>query len=151
MSRVDTSEVVELAEQLKKRFGAHDLARLASLITSSSPVARYTPAEFDEIIQRLQGEAARRGFSAKSIEAARLVMVMGASIAEAAEQVSLTRQAVTQLMARIERRIAELPPGWEKVEAWYPGEIAAELERISEKLKAQPGRACSFTIAYEGR
>ena len=151
VGRVNTNDIAGLAEELKKEFSAHDLARLANLITTSSPVAKYTPAEFDEIIQRLQGEAARRGFSDKSIEAARLVMVMGASIPEAADQVALSRQAVAQLMARIERRLAQLPEGWVKVTAWYPGSVAAELGRISEKIKERPDQPCSFTVIYAGK
>ncbi|WP_438942606.1 TrfB-related DNA-binding protein, partial [Pseudomonas savastanoi] len=61
------------------------------------------------------------------ISAARLVLVMGASVSEAALETGLTRQVVHRFMARIRARLEDLPVDWVKVEAWLPPAAAGDV------------------------
>lgn len=51
----------------------------------------------------------------RSLQAARLVPVMKASVTEAAADTGLAQQVVHRLMRRIEPRMAALPGDWMKV------------------------------------
>ncbi|AXQ50983.1 hypothetical protein DZC31_30170 (plasmid) [Stenotrophomonas rhizophila] len=107
--------------------------------------------EFERLMKELEANNSRRGYSEKSIDAARLVLVMGASIAEAAADTNLSRQSVNQLMLRIRRRMATLPQGWVQVSTWFPVEVAKQLAEVAESLKASqaagtPLEGKTFTI-----
>lgn len=97
-----------------------------------------TPKEFADLAARLESTSSRRGYSDKSIEAARLVLVMGASISEAAVETSQSRQSVSQLMQRIKKRIEAIPSNWVRVEQWFPPDVAAQLNKLSRELEALP-------------
>lgn len=127
--------VLEMAEQIKQQFTPEDIQRLIGLIEPGAPSGEMTAEEFDHLMQTLQGQSGRRGYSDKSIAAARQVLVMGAGIAEAAAATGLTRQGVDQLMKRIERRRATLPAGWSKVDEWFPESIARSLRDVAEQLQ----------------
>jgi hypothetical protein len=61
--------------------------------------------EFERVMAILLGMSRHRPFSARSIAAARLVLVMGASVSEAAVETGLARQVVHKLMLRIRSRL----------------------------------------------
>lgn len=127
--------VLQMAEQIKEQFTSDDIQRLIGLIEPGAPSGEMTAEEFDHLMQTLQGQSGRRGYSEKSIAAARQVLVMGAGIAEAAAATGLTRQGVDQLMKRIERRRVTLPAGWSKVDEWFPEDIAKTLRDVATRLQ----------------
>ncbi|WP_217997911.1 TrfB-related DNA-binding protein, partial [Pseudomonas syringae group genomosp. 3] len=82
-------------------------------------------------------------FSEKSIQAARLILVMGASMAEAAADVGLARQVVHRLMKRIRARLQMLPGEWVKVEAWLPPAVAKQVADLAMELAHQARQGCT--------
>lgn len=127
--------VKEMAADIKKSLDPAAIQRLIELIQPSAPTALMTPEAFDDLMDKMQSSSSRRGFSEKSIKAARLVLVMGASVAEAAAETGLTRQAVDQLMKRIERRQATVPAGWVRVDEWFPANIGRDLSDLAKRLQ----------------
>lgn len=145
--------VLDMAEQIKQRFSPDDIQRLIGLIEPGALTGEMTAEEFDHLMQTLQRQSGRRGYSEKSIAAARQVLVIGAGIAEAAAATGLTRQGVDQLMKRIERRRVTLPAGWSKVDEWFPEDIARTLRDVAEQLQAlqAAGRSLNnITIEIDG-
>ena len=145
---------MKMAATIKETFQPAEIAQLVRLIGATPSTAEMSPEEFERLMKELEAQSNRRGDSEKSIEAARLVLVMGASIAEAAVETNLSRQSVNQLMQRIRRRIESLPQGWVKVTDWFPAEVAKQLEKIAESLKAlhasgKPLDTQSFTISLK--
>ncbi|MDX9668607.1 TrfB-related DNA-binding protein [Pseudomonas sp. P5_152] len=132
-------KLVNMAAKIKEAFEPAEIAQLVRLIGPTPSTGEMSPEEFERLMTELQAKSTRRGFSDKSIQAARLVLVMGASIPEAAADTNLTRQAVNQLMQRIRRRMESLPDGWVRVTDWFPVEVAKQLEDIAETLKAAHG------------
>jgi hypothetical protein len=92
--------------------------------------------EFERVMNVLAGQNRRRAFSDRSTSAARLVLVMGASVSEAALETGLTRQVVHRLMARIRARLEDLPADWVKVEAWLRPAAAGEVLALAESLRS---------------
>lgn len=146
--------LMKMAEKIKATYQPAEIAQLVRLISPTPSTGEMSPEEFERLMKELEAQSNRRGYSEKSIEAARLVLVMGASMAEAAEELNLTRQSVNQLMVRIRRRIESLPQGWVKVTEWLPAEVAKQLEKIAESLKAshasgKPLESKKFTITLK--
>ncbi|KPX06476.1 hypothetical protein ALO73_200066 [Pseudomonas syringae pv. daphniphylli] len=83
------------------------IAQLIRMISPVSPCALMAADEFERVMAVLAGQNRRRAFSDRSISAARLVLVMGASVSEAALETGLTRQVVHRLMARIRARLED--------------------------------------------
>ncbi|RMV73130.1 hypothetical protein ALP05_200145 [Pseudomonas caricapapayae] len=71
----------------------------------------------EHVVTFMSCKTGQRAFSAKSLHAARLVLVMGASVAEAAVDAGLTRQVVHRLLVRIRARLDDLPGEQSDVEA----------------------------------
>lgn len=145
---------MKMAATIKETFQPAEIAQLVRLIGATPSTAEMSPEEFERLMKELEAQSNRRGYSEKSIEAARLVLVMGASIAEAAVETNLSRQSVNQLMQRIRRRMESLPQGWVKVTDWFPAEVAKQLEKIAESLKelhasGKPLDTQSFTISLK--
>lgn len=112
-----------LATKITQNYSNAQIAQLIRMISPVSPCALMAADEFERVMAVLAGQNRRRAFSDRSISAARLVLVMGASVSEAALETGLTRQVVHRLMARIRARLEDLPADWVKVEAWLPQQL----------------------------
>ena len=146
--------LVKMAAKIKETYQPAEIAQLVRLIGATPTTGEMSPEEFERLVKELEAKSNRRGYTEKSIEAARLVLVMGASIAEAAADTELSRQAVNQLMQRIRRRMESLPQGWVQVTDWFPVEVAKQLAKVAETLKAshaagKPLDDQSFTISLK--
>lgn len=145
----DEELVLSIAAYINETCEPAEIARLVRMLEPTHPAAEMSAEDFEWFMQELDASSTRRGYSEKSIEAARLVLVKGASITEAAAETNQTRQAVSQLMTRIRRRVEALPKGWVKVDQWLPAEVAAQVESIAEQMKAMPkGKTKVFTITF---
>ena len=146
--------LMKMAAKIKETYEPAEIAQLVRLIGATPSTGEMSSEEFERLMKELEAKSNRRGYTEKSIEAARLVLVMGASIAEAAADTELSRQAVNQLMQRIRRRMESLPQGWVQVTDWFPVEVAKQLAKITETLKAlhaagKPLDDQSFTISLK--
>lgn len=146
--------LMKMAAKIKETYEPAEIAQLVRLIGATPTTGEMSPEEFERLMKELEAKSNRRGYTEKSIEAARLVLVMGASIAEAAADTDLSRQAVNQLMQRIRRRMESLPQGWVQVTDWFPVEVAKQLAKVAETLKAshaagKPLDDQSFTISLK--
>lgn len=146
--------LVKMAAKIKETYQPAEIAQLVRLIGATPSTGEMSPEEFERLMKELEAKSTRRGYSEKSIEAARLVLVMGASIAEAAADTEQSRQSVNQLMQRIRRRMESLPQGWVQVTDWFPVEVAKQLAKVAETLKAshaagKPLDDQSFTISLK--
>ena len=144
-------ELQIMAAQIKVAHSPGEIAQLVRLISPTPSTGEMSAEEFERVMKVLVAHNKRRPYSAKSITAARLVLVMGATISEAAAEVGLNRQNVSVLMKRIRGHMESLPKGWVKVGEWYPGEVATQLGEISESLKelhaaGKPLDGLTFTI-----
>lgn len=129
-------KLLALVAELKASYQPSELAQLARLISPAPSTGDMSANAFERVIQVLVAQNNRRPYSEKSKVAARLVLVMGASIAEAAAEVGLSRQVVNRLMLRIRSCMESLPAGWVKVSDWFPGDVAKQLGALSEPLRA---------------
>ncbi|NMZ71443.1 TrfB transcriptional repressor [Pseudomonas peli] len=146
----DEDSILKMAAHIRETYTPAEIAQLLRLVEPTPPTAEMSPEDFEQLMQELGASNTRRGYSDKSIEAARLVLVKGASVTEAAAETNQTRQSVSQLMTRIRRRIEALPKGWVKVEQWLPEDVATQVESIAEQMKAMPkGKAKVFTITFQ--
>jgi transposase-like protein len=125
-----------LAAKITQSYSNAQIARLIRMISPVSPCALMAADEFERVMNVLAGRNRRRAFSDRSISAARLVLVMGASVSEAASETGLTRQVVHRLMARIRARMEDLPADWVKVETWLPSAAAGEVLALAESLRS---------------
>lgn len=124
-----------MALDIKQALKPADVAQLIRLIEPTPSTGEMSAEEFENLMAELNAKSTRRGYSETSTAAARLVLVMGASIAEAAAETEVSRVTVHQLLRRIRRRMEDLPKGWVPVSAWLPVEIAKQLESIEAMLK----------------
>ncbi|HDQ4405497.1 TPA: hypothetical protein P8734_005695 [Pseudomonas aeruginosa] len=143
---------MKMAAQIKEKYQPGEIAQLIRLIEPTPSTGEMSAEEFERLMKELEAKSTRRGYSEKSIEAARLVLVMGASVAEAATETNQTRQSVNQLMVRIRRRMESLPQGWVQVSDWFPADVAKQLVKVAESLKAahaagKPLDTKTFTIS----
>lgn len=67
-----------------------------------------------------------------TVDVARLVLVEGATQADAAARSGMSRQRVYGIMKRFEAARQTLPTDWKKVEVWLPPKLAAEVEAMAE-------------------
>lgn len=130
-----SSDIVEVVDHILRTYSSSKISQIVRLISSAPECALMTPAEFERVMQILAGQNRRRPFSERSIHAARLVLVMGASVAEAAADAGLARQVVHRLMIRIRARLQMLPGDWVKVEAWLPAAAAAQVSALAVELE----------------
>ncbi|RMS11023.1 hypothetical protein ALP72_01668 [Pseudomonas coronafaciens pv. coronafaciens] len=128
-----------LATKIIQHYSNAQIAQIAQLIRMISPVspcALMTAEEFERVMAVLAGQNRRRAFSDRSTNAARLVLVMGASVSEAALETGLARQVVHRLMTRIRSRLEGLPADWVKVEAWLPPAAAGDVLALAQSLRS---------------
>ncbi|AVI88145.1 hypothetical protein BTW15_29410 [Pseudomonas syringae pv. tomato] len=125
-----------LATKIIQNYSNAQIAQLIRMISPVSPCALMAADEFERVMNVLAGQNRRRAFSDRSISAARLVLVMGASVSEAALETGLSRQVVHRLMARIRARLEDLPADWVKVEAWLPPAAAGDVLALAQSLRS---------------
>ncbi len=125
-----------LATKIIQHYSNAQIAQLIRMISPVSPCALMTAEEFERVMVVLAGQNRRRAFSDRSINAARLVLVMGASVSEAALETGLARQVVHRLMTRIRSRLEGLPANWLKVEAWLPPATAGDVLALAQSLRS---------------
>ncbi|WP_090362650.1 hypothetical protein [Pseudomonas coleopterorum] len=101
--------VLATATQIQQTFSSAQVAQLIRLISPAAQCALMSPYAFERVIAFMSCRSGHRAYSAKSLHAARLVLVMGASVAEAAADAGLSRQVVHRLMARIQTRLDASP------------------------------------------
>lgn len=128
-------DVEEIASQILANYTPSQVAKLVRLISPGSACALMSAEEFERVMDVMAGQSRGRGFSNRSRHAARLVLVMGASIAEAAEDAGLARQVVHRLMSRIRARMETLPPDWLRVEVWLPAVEARQVMDLAAALR----------------
>ncbi|RMV72898.1 hypothetical protein ALP05_200110 [Pseudomonas caricapapayae] len=129
-------DLLGLASQITQKYSNAQIAQLVRLISPVSPNALMGPEEFERVMAILISQSRRRPFSARSLSAARLVLVMGASVSEAAVETGLARQVVHTLMQRIRSRLEGLPGDWVKVEEWLPPAAAGDVVELAESLRS---------------
>ena len=93
------------ALQIRQTFSPAQVAQLIRLISPAAQCALMSPHAFERVVAFMSCSSGHRAYSARSLQAARLVLVMGASVAEAAADAGLSRQVVHRLMARIKARL----------------------------------------------
>lgn len=128
--------VLQLAAEIKATYSPAEVARLARLIEPTPSTGEMSAEVFEQLLELLQNKSGGRSYSDKSIEAARLVLVMGATKTEAANDTGVSKQTVDQLMNRIRRRMEAMPQGWVKVTQWFPAEVAKQIDGYAHSLKA---------------
>jgi predicted DNA-binding protein (UPF0251 family) len=89
-----------------------------------------TASEFEALRPRLGRLAV------DTIEIARAVLVDGMKPTEAARQYDMTRQRVHGIVQRFRAAAQEVPTGWRRIEVWLPPEMAAQVEALAEKARA---------------
>lgn len=125
-----------LATEITNSYSPSQIAQLMRLIEPAPVSALMSNEEFEQLMEVLAGKNTRRPFSENSVAAARLVFVKGASVAEAAVELGLSRQVIHRLIVRLRRRMEELPADWVKITEWYPGAVADQLRDLSASLRA---------------
>lgn len=143
-------EIEALAADITQTYSPGAITRLMRLIEPAPATALMSNEAFEQVMEVLAGRNIRRPFSEKSVAAVRLVFVKGASVAEAAAEVGLSRQVAHRLIVNMRRRMAELPSDWVKLTEWFPGIVAEQLRDMSASLKAAQANGQrdvqSFTI-----
>ncbi|NAP32598.1 hypothetical protein PspP84CL_26190 [Pseudomonas syringae] len=148
--------LMKMAAKIKETYKPAEISQLVRLISPTPSTAEMSAEEFERLMQELEAKNSRRAYSPKSVEAARQVLVMGASHIEAAAATNMSRQAVNQLMLRIRRRMDSMPEGWIQITEWFPAEVAKQLAEFAQLLKAsrakgqQLDKPQSFTITLAG-
>lgn len=143
-------KLLALAAQIKETLSPGDIAQLMRLVGPTPSTGEMSAEDFERVMKILASKT-NRPYSPKSMIAARLVLVMGASISEAAKEAGLDRRNVSELMTRIRIRIESLPHDWVKVSEWFPGLVAKQLGYIAESLRElhdadHPLDGLAFTI-----
>lgn len=139
----------ELARHILRSYTASQIGQLMRMIAPVSPCALMGADEFERVMVILRGQSGHRAFSDRSVAAARLVLVMGASVSEAAAEIGLSRQAVHSLMTRIRSRLEGLPADWVRVEAWLPPAAADEIIQRAQSLRTAHASPIMSTSASD--
>jgi len=128
-------ELHDEANRILASYSPGQVAKLIRLISPGSHHGLMSPEAFERVMTMMGGQSRGRGFSQRSRHAARLVLVMGASIAEAAADAGLARQVVHRLMSRIRARMEALPADWQRVEVWLPATEAKQVMELATALR----------------
>jgi|SRR5690625_919017 len=75
-----------------------------------------------------------------TIEITREVLVEGKSQSEVARRHGITRQSVSDMVARVRAAAKEIERGWRKVEVWLPPEMAEQVRKMEAEARAQLAR-----------
>jgi len=129
------ARLLAAAAQIKKDFLPAEIAQLIRLIAPTPNTGEMSAEDFERLMANLASKGAGRGYSEKSLAAARQVLVMGANIPEAATEVGMTKQSVSQLMIRVRRHMKAVPEGWKSANLCLPSEICNHLEDVAEVMR----------------
>jgi hypothetical protein len=91
---------------------------------------RMTLDDFDAVLPRLGR------LTLDTVKIARAVLVEGMGAAEAGHAHGMTRQRVHAIVKRFQAAAKEVPKHWRRIEVWLPPELAAEVEAMAEKARA---------------
>ena len=106
--------------------------RSAPVITVPAMSAPVVSAEdFDERAAHLD----RVG--AKAISVARAVLVDGRGPTEVAKEYDVTKQYVDKCAKRVRLLLENLPDGWERVEEWFPPDLARTVRAMAEAAREE--------------
>ena len=89
-----------------------------------------TPGEFDALLPRLGR------LTLDTVKIARAVLVDGMGAAEAGQAHGMTRQRIHAIVKRFDAAAKEFPRNWRKIQVWLPPELAAQVEAMAEKARA---------------
>ncbi|MGM7284694.1 hypothetical protein ABRY74_22890 [Pseudomonas guariconensis] len=103
MSSSKTQQLETMAALIKSTFKPAEIAQLIEMIRPAYDGAELTSEEFAELINRLTNARTGRGrpLGEKSIAAARLILVQGASHAEASRELDMNLGQIGQLIKRL--------------------------------------------------
>ena len=96
---------------------------------------RMAPDEFDAVLVRLGR------LTLDTVKIARAVLVDGMAPAEAGAAHGMTRQRVHAITKRFQAAAQEIPRDWRRIEVWLPPELAAQVEAMAEKARADYAEA----------
>lgn len=92
---------------------------------------KMTVAEFEALRPRLGR------LSLDTVDIARAVLVDGMRPADAARRHNMTRQRVHGIIQRFQAAAQQVPTQWRRVEVWLPPELAAQVEQMAERARAE--------------
>jgi len=127
--------IANMAAQIKTSFTPGEIARLILYIQPVPETRLMTLVEFDDMMSAIDASKEKRRFAEKSVEAARRVLVMGASKTEAARDLGLTKQAVGQVVKRIQQKVGHQPQGWTIVNEYLPAHLSGTVKEIGRVLR----------------
>lgn len=128
--------VLATASQIQQTFSPAQVAQLIRLISPAAQCALMSPHDFERVVTLMSCSSGHRAYSAKSLHAARLVLVMGASVAEAAADAGLSRQVVHRLMARIKARLDASPEHMNDSDASACSAAATAADKPIESIES---------------
>ncbi len=133
----ESSEIrlANMAALIKTSLTPGEIARLILIVQPVPSTGQMTPEEFDDLMRAIEASKGTRMFTEKSVSAARLILVMGATPIEAAKELGMTKQAVGQALKRIKLKAAEQPKGWSIVNEYLPAELASAVREIGKSLR----------------
>ena len=108
------------------------LAALPSLPRNSLMASKnsMTAAEFDALIPRLGR------LTVDTVSIAREVLVDGLPQSKAAEKHGVTKQRVSDMIARVVAAANDVPRDWQRVEVWLPPHLAEQVRAMEVQAKA---------------
>lgn len=135
-AKYDEEKVLSMATTIRDLFAANEITQLIRLISPAPNTGEMNQEQFERLMKDLEPKTNRPGYSSRSIDAARLILVHGATPPEAAADTGLTQSAVRALMKRIRRRMVSIPEGWKQVTCWFPDAVAEQVKALSDALRA---------------
>lgn len=87
----------------------------------------------------------------ETVEVARAVLVEGAKPVEIATRLGMSRQRIHHIVRRFRAATREVPTEWRRVEVWLPEALAARVEALAEKARADYVRSPSPTKLDDGQ
>ncbi|WP_164359441.1 TrfB-related DNA-binding protein [Pseudomonas viridiflava] len=133
----ESSEVriANMSARIKTSLTPGEIARLILLIQPVPSTGQMTAEAFDDLMRAIEASKGTRMFAEKSISAAKLILVMGATPNEAAAELGMTVQAVGQALKRIKQKAAEQPKGWTIINEYLPADLATAVREIGKVLR----------------
>lgn len=101
MSSMKAKQLEAMATLIKATFKPLEIAQLMEMIRPEFKGAELSSEEFAALIARLNRARSGRPYGEKSILAARLILVQGASHAEAARELDMNIGQIGQLIKRM--------------------------------------------------
>ncbi|MGN9498515.1 TrfB-related DNA-binding protein [Pseudomonas syringae pv. aptata] len=127
--------IANMSALIKTSLTPGEIARLILLIQPVPSTGLMTPVEFEDLMRAIEASKGTRMFTEKSVSAARMCLVMGASAKETAAELGMTVQAVSQVLKRIKLKAGEQPQGWTIVNEFLPADLASAVRDIGKVLR----------------